>query len=451
MSVQAGKEHSTPKVTGLIERVVERGNMMRAYEQVMRNKGAAGIDTMTVEKLLPYLQENWAGIKERLLEGEYYPQPVRKVEIPKPDGGVRQLGIPTVLDRLIQQAVHQVLEPVFDPTFSESSYGFRKGRKAQDAILRARQYQEEGKAWVVDLDLAKFFDELNHDLVMARVMRRIDDKPVQKLVRRYLQAGVLDGGLVNPREKGAPQGGPLSPLLSNIMLDDLDKELEKRGHSFCRYADDCNIYVASEKAGQRVMESIIRFVEEDLKLKVNRDKSAVAKPSTRKFLGYSFLRHKEEVRIRISPKSVEKLRGKLKSLFRMGRGRNIGRLITEELNPVLRGWGNYFILTEVTGVIEDLDGWVRRRLRLHMWKQWKRGWTRRRRLMERGLDEPRASKSTFNGRGSWWNSGASHMNEAFPKSYFDHRGLVSMLEKVLEFKRLNPRNRRDTWTVCPVV
>ena len=451
MSVQAKKETSTPKITGLIERVVARENMTEAYLQVVRNGGAPGIDKMTVDELLPYLQTNWAKIKEQLLTGEYYPQPVRKVEIPKPDGGIRQLGIPTVLDRLVQQAIHQILEPIFDPTFSESSFGFRKGRCAQHAILKARQHQEEGKIWVVDLDLAKFFDELNHDLVMARVMRRIDDKPVQKMIRRYLQAGVMEKGLTSIREKGSPQGGPLSPLLSNIMLDDLDKELESRGHSFCRYADDCNIYVKTERAGQRVMESISKFVEKQLKLKVNRDKSAVAKPSTRKFLGYSFLRKDKEVRVRISPKSVEKLKRKLKNLFRKGRGRNIGKFIDKDLNPVIRGWVNYFILTETMKPIEGLEKWIRRRLRLLIWRQLKRGRTRRKRLIERGFCEARASKTSFNGRGSWWNSGTMHMNEAYPKSYFEQHGLVSMLGKLLEFKRLNLGNRRDTWTVRPVV
>lgn len=442
MSVHTKKENSTPKVTGLIERVVERENMTEAYLQVVRNGGAPGIDKMTVDELLPYLQTNWARIKEQLLTGKYYPKPVREVEIPKPTGGVRKLGIPTALDRLIQQAIHQALEPIFDPLFSESSYGFRKGRSAQGAILKAKQYQEEGKIWVVDMDLAKFFDELNHDLVMARVMKQIEDKFVQKLIRRYLKAGIMYDGLVSTREKGAPQGGPLSPLLSNIMLDDLDKELETRGHSFCRYADDCNIYVRTEKAGQRVMDSVIKFVEKQLKLKVNRDKSAVGKPSTRKFLGYSFQRKEKEVRIRTSPKSVERLKGKLKNLFREGRGRNIGKLIKEDLNPVIRGWINYFILTETKNVLEELDGWIRRRLRLLIWKQWKHAWTRRKRLMERHLTESRAVQSAFNDRGSWWNSGASHMNEAYPKHYFDQLGLVSMLDKILEFKRLNLRNRR---------
>jgi len=433
--VTARREDSSPECEQLMEAVVERENMITALQRVMSNRGAAGVDKMTVEELKPYLKEEWRRIKEELLTDEYRPSAVLKVEIPKADGkGVRKLGIPTVLDRLIQQALHQVLSPIFEPDFSESSYGFRPGRSAQDAVRQARVYVSEGRRWVVDIDLEKFFDRVNHDILMSRMARRIKDKRVLRLIRRYLQAGMMEGGLVSQRREGTPQGGPLSPLLSNILLDELDKELERRGHKFCRYADDCNVYVKSRSAGERVKESITRFLEKRLRLKVNEEKSAVDRPWKRKFLGYTMTWHREP-RIKVAESSVKRLKMKLREILRRGRGRNIGRQIEEELTPLLRGWMNYFRLAEVKVIFEELDSWIRRKLRCVIWRQWKRTLARVRGLMKRGLERERALKSAMNGRGPWWNAGASHMNEAFPKSYFDRCGLVSLLDQRLKFQR----------------
>ncbi len=410
-----------------MEAVVGSENMRGAYARVVSNRGAAGVDGMTVEELKAHLIEQWPRIKEELLEGKYQPQAVLGVQIPKPGGGVRQLGIPTVVDRLIQQALHQVLSPIFDPGFSESSYGFRPGRSAHQAVRRARELVREGRRWVVDLDLEKFFDRVNHDVLMARVARQVKDKRVLGLIRRYLQAGMMQDGLARQRREGTPQGGPLSPLLSNILLDDLDKELEGRGHAFCRYADDANIYVRSKAAGQRVMESLTRFLEQQLKLKVNLTKSAVDRPWNRKFLGYS-MTNQREPRLKVAPASLKRLKDSLREELRQGRGRNLKRLIETRLTPKVRGWGNYFHLAEVKSVFEELDGWLRRKLRAILWRQWKRNYTRACNLMKRGLDEVRAWRSATNGRGPWWNAGASHMNEAFPKRYFDSLGLTSLLD-----------------------
>jgi RNA-directed DNA polymerase len=424
-----GTETTNPETTELIERLVERGNMLEAYERVVGNRGAAGVDKMTVLDLKPWLRTHWPEVKERLLAGTYRPDAVRGVEIPKPNGGKRQLGIPTVVDRLIQQALHQMLSPIFEPVFSPNSYGFRPGRGAHDAILKAKEFQLAGKRWVVDIDLAKFFDEVNHDLLMARIAKKVKDKKILKLIRRYLQAGIMKDGVVWDRDKGTPQGGPLSPLLSNIMLDAMDKELEKRGLSFCRYADDCNIYVASQRAGERVMASVSRFIEDKLKLKVNREKSAVARPWERKFLGYSFTNQRQP-RIRVAETSIGRFKDKVKVLFREGRGRNLGRFVNETLNPLIRGWIQYYSLAETRRFAEELDGWLRRKLRCILWRQWKRPWTRLKRLIGRGLPEKTAVRSAFNKLGPWWNSGAQHMNFAFPKKYFDSIGLVSMVDRL---------------------
>jgi RNA-directed DNA polymerase len=424
----ARTDNSCPQTMPRMEAVVERENMIAALRRVEANKGCAGMDKMTVESLRPYLQEHWPRIKEQLLAGRYIPSPVRRVDIPKPgDKGMRQLGIPTVMDRLIQQALHQVMLPVFDCDFSQSSYGFRPGRSAHQAIVDARACVASGRRWVVDMDLEKFFDRVNHDVLMARVARKVKDKRVLGLLRRYLQAGVMAGGVVSQRIEGTPQGGPLSPLLSNILLDDLDKELERRGHAFCRYADDCNIYVRSKRAGERVLAGVTQFLAQRLKLKVNQTKSAVARPWVRKFLGYSMTFHMQP-RLKVAPASVKRFKSKLKELFRAGRGRNLARFITE-LTPVLRGWVNYFRLAQVKGVFEELDGWIRRKLRCILWRQWKRTFRRAKNLMRRGLNEVRAWKSATNGRGPWWNSGASHMHACYPKSYFDKLGLVSLLNQ----------------------
>ena len=342
---------------------------------------------------------------------------------------MRKLGIPTVVDRLIQQAILQVLDPIFDPGFSESSYGFRKGRSAHQAVMKACEYVQAGNRWVVDLDLEKFFDRVNHDVLMSRVARKVKDKRVLRLIRGYLQAGVMDGGLVEPSREGTPQGGPLSPLLSNILLDELDKELERRGHVFCRYADDCNIYVASQRAGERVKESVTAFLAKRLKLKVNEEKSAVDRPWKRKFLGYT-LTAEGKPRLKVAPESEARLKAKLKDIFRRGRGQNLQRVI-EKMKLVLVGWMNYFSLARVRNVFERLDEWIRRRLRVILWRQWKRPFTRAKRLMARGLSEQKAWKSACNGRGPWWNAGAAHMNLAYPKAYFDRLGLVSLLDRHL--------------------
>jgi RNA-directed DNA polymerase len=430
----AGPPPSRPEADErLMEMILSRENMMAAYRRVVRNKGAPGIDEMTVEQLKPHLTAHWLRIREELLAGSYRPAPVRGVEIPKPGGkGMRQLGIPTVLDRLIQQAMHQVLMPIFDPDFSTSSYGFRPGRSAHDAVLAARSHVAGGRRFVVDLDLEKFFDRVNHDVLMARVARKVRDKRVLRLIRSYLQAGLMTGGIATARSEGTPQGGPLSPLLSNILLDDLDKELERRGHAFCRYADDCNVYVRSQRAGERVMASLTRFLAERLKLKVNGDKSAVDRPWNRTFLGYTMSANKVP-RLWIAHPSVARLRDKLRAFFRAGRGRALDATI-KDLTPILRGWIAYFRLTDGKGILEELDRWVRRRLRCILWRQWKQPRTRLKRLMQRGLTEQRAREAAVYGRGPWWNAGASHMNEAFRNAFFDKLGLVSLQK---ELRRLN--------------
>lgn len=428
----ATKGEPDQRARNLMEEVVDRGNMLKAWERVRSNKGAPGVDGMRVEELPEYLKVNWAAIKESLLNGEYQPNLVKGVEIPKPGGGVRQLGIPTVLDRLIQQALHQRLNPIFDPDFSESSYGFREGRSAHQAVLKMRQYVSEGRRWVVDMDLEKFFDRVNHDILMSRIYRRMEDKRVLRLIRRYLQAGLLVGGVASARQEGTPQGGPLSPLLSNILLDELDKELEKRGHCFCRYADDCNIYVRSRRSGERVMESIKGFLSNRLKLKVNEAKSAVARPWERKFLGYSLTWHKRP-RLKVAPEVLRRLKGDIRRLCAKARGWKMANTV-KELTKKLRGFGAYFRLAEVKGALEEVDQWVRRRLRAIKWRQWKQPRSRAREMMHRGLDKERAWKSAYNGRGPWWNAGASHMNQALPLKYFESLGLVSLLETVKRFQ-----------------
>jgi RNA-directed DNA polymerase len=429
----ARKGCSCTGTENLMEAVVERENMLSALKRVVGNRGAAGVDGMTVNELKPHLQTHWKRIKGQLLEGSYQPQLVRRVAIPKPGGkGKRNLGVPTVVDRLIQQALRQVLNPVFDPYFSSHSYGFRPGRSAHQALCQAREHVADGRRWVVDLDLEKFFDRVHHDVLMSRVARKVGDKRVLCVIRRYLQAGIMEGGLVSQPTMGTPQGGPLSPLLSNILLDDLDKELDRRGHRFCRYADDVNVYVGSRRAGQRVLDSIERFLDRQLRLQVNRQKSAVDRPWKRKFLGYSMTWHKRP-RLKVAPSSGQRLKEALKKALRQGRGRNLGKFV-EELTPTLRGWVNYFRLSEVKGLFEELDGWIRRKLRCIIWRQWKRSYARAKGLMKRGLAESRAWESAANGRGPWWNSGASHMNQAFPKTFFDRLGLVSLLDSVLKFQ-----------------
>jgi len=359
----------------VMEEVCGRENLLQALRRVKSNKGSPGIDEMKVGELPGYLKQHWPAIREQLLSGTYRPQPVRRVEIPKPDGGVRKLGIPTVLDRFVQQAVMQVLQGRWDPTFSEHSHGFRPGRSAHQAVAKAQQYVGAGRRWVVDLDLEKFFDRVNHDRLMSAIARRVRDKRMLQLIRAFLQAGVMEDGLVSPVDEGTPQGGPLSPLLSNLVLDELDRELERRQHRFVRYADDCNIYVASERAGKRVMQSVTSFIRRRLKLKVNETKSAVARVQQRKFLGFSFTSG-AGVKRRIAPKALLRCRRKIRELTRRTRGISLQQMV-RELASYLRGWKSYFGFCETPSVLHNLDQWIRRRLRSVIWKQRKRraGWS----------------------------------------------------------------------------
>lgn len=423
----SGRDKPVAQDQQLIEELIERDNLNRAWKQVRRNRGSPGVDGRDLNQTQAYVKEHWNEIEAHLLAGTYRPKPVERVEIPKAGGGTRLLGVPTILDRFIQQAALQVLTPIFEPHFSEHSYGFRPGRSAHQAVKAAQEYQQSGKGWVVDLDLKAFFDEVNHDLLMARVRRHVKDKRMLKLIRAFLRSGVLINGITETTEKGTPQGGPLSPLLSNIMLNDLDHELERRGHCFCRYADDSNIYVGTKRSGERVLESIMDYVEGKLKLKVNRDKSAVERPSRRTFLGYSFTVGKEP-RVRVPKKTVQKIKSKIKQHCRKGRGQNLQRFIEETLNPVLRGWTQYFRLSETKQFARELDEWIRRRLRCILWRQWKKPRTREKKLRELGLNPHRAWKSSVNGRSPWFNSGAAHMNYAVPKRLFKAWGLVSVFD-----------------------
>ena len=413
----------------LMEQLLDQSNMASAYRRVVSNKGSGGIDGMTVDELKPYLQTNWSGIKTKLLSGSYYPQGVKSVKIPKAQGGKRELGIPTVLDRLIQQALYQVLSPLYEGDFSSNSYGFRPGRNAQQAVRQSQGYIREGNRWVVDLDLSKFFDEVHHDRLLSKLGKRIWDRRVIHLIDRYLRSSMMRGGVEEKRSKGTPQGSPLSPLLSNIVLDELDKELESRGLSFVRYADDFQIYVKTQRSAQRVKASISKYLLTRLKLKVNEEKSGTGRPWDREFLGYSFTTE-NQIRLKPSKSSISRLKKKIKEKFRRGRGRNISKFIQEDLNPLLRGWMNHFNQSDTRQFAQKLDQWLRRRLRKVKWQQLKRRWTRKEELMRRGLSEEQAVRSAFNQRGPWWNAGASHMNLAYPKSYFDKVGLVSLIHQL---------------------
>jgi RNA-directed DNA polymerase len=408
----------------LMESVCERQNMRRALRRVRKNKGAPGIDGMTVEELPGYIKRHWPKIKAELLVGVYKPLPVRRKEIEKPDGGVRLLGIPTVLDRLIQQAIAQVLQAIWDHTFSEFSYGFRPERSQHMAIRQAQCYIEEGSRFVVDLDLSKFFDRVNHDRLMNRLSSRVKDKRVLKLIGRFLRSGVMIGGLCEPTEEGTPQGGPLSPLLSNIVLDELDKELERRGLHFVRFADDCVIYVRSKRAGDRVKGSVSRFITRKLKLKVNEAKSSVTQPGYTKYLGFGFTISKTNPRIRIHSKSLKRFRERVREITVRTRGRSINQVITE-LNAYIRGWWGYFSLCEARSCLRVLNAWVIRRLRAYIWKQWKLPRTKVRALINRGVPEYWAVRVGTTRKAPWRLSRNTTVAKALPVSYFTRKlGLV---------------------------
>lgn len=416
----------------LWEQVWDRQNLLTAMKRVERNAGAPGIDGMTVKDLRPYLKEHWLEIRAELESGTYRPSPVRRVEIPKPDGGVRLLGIPTVNDRLLQQALAQVLTPIFERKFSPSSYGFRPGRSAHDAIKRAQEYTQEGYEWVVDIDLEKFFDRVNHDMLMARVAREVKDKRVLKLIRAYLNSGVMINGVVMETEEGTPQGGPLSPLLSNIMLDDLDKELEQRGHKFVRYADDCNIYVKTKRAGERVMESVREFLEKKLKLKVNSKKSKVDRATRVKFLGFSFYKRNGEMLIRVANRSLERFRDKLRRLTKRTRSGKLEDLIAA-INTYTVGWIGYYRQANTPSVYEELDRWIRRRLRQLIWKRWKRGTTRYRELVRLGVPKGWAQEGA-GGTSPWRMAASPVINQALSNRYFAGLGLVSIKTRYQELR-----------------
>jgi RNA-directed DNA polymerase len=416
----------------LMDLILSRENLIEALKRVEKNKGSHGKDGMSVKSLRRHLYENWDTLCDSLRKGTYQPNPVRRVEIPKPNGGVRLLGIPTVTDRFIQQAIAQVLTPLFDPTFSEHSYGFRPNRRGHDAVRKAKGYISEGYRWVIDMDLEKFFDKVNHDKLMGILASRIQDRLVLKLIRKYLQAGIMINGVVYDAEEGTPQGGPLSPLLSNILLDKLDKELERRGHKFVRYADDCNIYMKSKKAGERVMNSITRFIEQKLKLKVNREKSAVDRPWKRKFLGFSFTLNKKP-KVRIANESIKRLKAKIRELT--SRSKPIPMEVRiEKLNQYLTGWCGYFALADTPSKFKEFDEWIRRRLRMIEWKQWKNPKTRVRKLRSLGVPDHKAYE-WGNSRKKFWRIASSPiLHKTLDNSYWSNRGLKSLYQRY-EFLR----------------
>jgi RNA-directed DNA polymerase len=417
----------------LMGQILSRENLQAAIKRVEANKGAAGVDGITTRQLREYVQKHWPEIKLRLQEGTYKSSPVRKVEIPKPEGGVRVLGIPTVIDRLIQQAILQVLTPLFDPGFSPHSYGFRPGKRGHDAVEQARKYIEEGYCIVVDIDLEKFFDRINHDILMSRVARKVKDKKLLKLIRSYLNSGIMVEGIRVRTEEGTPQGGPLSPLLANILLDDLDKELERRGLRFCRYADDCNIYVKTKRAGERVKQSITRYLEKKLRLKVNEGKSAVDRPWKRKFLGFSFYKQKA-IKVRIATKSLKRLKDKIREITNPTWSISMNERI-QRLNQYLTGWIGYYALADTPSVLEGLEEWIRRRLRLCLWLQWKRVRTRIRELKALGLKKSQAEEIANTRKGAWRITKTPHLHKALGNAYWQSQGLMSLTQRYFQLRQ----------------
>jgi RNA-directed DNA polymerase len=430
---ERGRDGKPEDKEELLERILSKDNLNLAYKRVKANKGSPGVDGMTVEEMLPYLKQHGEGLRQKILVGEYKPQPVRRVEILKPDGGVRLLGIPTVVDRLIQQAIAQELNKIIDGSFSESSYGFRPKRSAHQAIKAANGYIEQGYQWTVDIDLEKFFDRVNHDKLMSLVARKVKDKRVLKLIRGYLESGIMMNGVKVKSEEGTPQGGPLSPLLANIMLDELDKELEKRGHKFCRYADDCNIYVKSQKAGERVMESITKYIEGKLKLKVNRNKSAVDKPGKRKFLGFSFDVQEGKVINLIHEKPIARFKTKVKEITSRSNGKSM-EMRMEELSELVEGWVNYYHIAEMERVAERLDRWIRQRIRMCYWKQWKGVKARRLNLIKLGTKPQQAWEYANTRKGYWRIAQSPILKTTLTNKYLEERGFLSLTKRLLVYQ-----------------
>nr|BAD18238.1 reverse transcriptase-maturase-endonuclease of group II intron 0661 [Halalkalibacterium halodurans] len=411
----------------MLERILSRENLIQALERVEKNKGSYGVDEMDVKSLRLHLHENWTSIRNEIIEGSYFPKPVRRVEIPKPNGGVRKLGIPTVMDRFLQQAIAQILTQLYDPTFSERSFGFRPHRRGHNAVRQAKQWMKEGYRWVVDIDLEKFFDKVNHDRLMRKLSSRIQDPRVLQLIRRYLQTGVMERGLVSPNTEGTPQGGPLSPLLSNIVLDELDNELEKRGLKFVRYADDCNIYVRSKRAGLRIMESVTSFIENRLKLKVNREKSAVDRPWNRKFLGFSFTRGKDP-KMRVSKESVKRLKQRIRELTSRRHSMKMSDRL-RRLNRYLTGWLGYYQVVDTPSILAQIDAWIRRRLRMIRWKEWKTTSARQKNLVRLGIKKAKAWQWANSRKGYWRVAHSPIMDYALNSEYWKGQGLMSLSER----------------------
>ncbi|MHC1720312.1 MAG: group II intron reverse transcriptase/maturase [Clostridiaceae bacterium] len=430
MTSERGRNNRNKYQTGLLEEIVSSNNLNEAYKKVKRNNGSHGVDKMSVDELLQYLKENGNQLRQSIIDGTYKPSAVRRVEIPKPDGKKRPLGIPTVVDRVIQQAIAQVLSPVFEETFSEYSYGFRPGRNAHQALAKCKEYMDDGYRWAVDIDLKKYFDTVNHDKLIGLVYKEVKDVRVITLIRRFLNAGVMENGLTKPTEEGVPQGGNLSPLLSNIMLNELDRELERRGLKFCRYADDCNIYVKTKKAALRVMDSISKFIEKDLKLKVNHEKSKVDRPWKLKYLGYTFYIKKGEVGMRVHPKSIKRIKDKLKIVTSRSNAMSM-EYRALRLKQIIIGWVNYFKLADMKRLLSTLDEWLRRRIRMCYWKQWKKIRTKHDNLVRLGIEENKAWEYANTRKSYWRISNSPIVARSLTNKYLKSQGFITLTERYL--------------------